>query len=107
MALSGARALLYREAQAAWDHAARGEELPALQRAALRATAARVTATATEVVDAAYTLGGGTSVYDGSPLQRRMQDIHTATQHAVTRPDSYATVGALLAGADVEAMKLA
>ncbi len=107
MALSGARALLYREAQAAWDRTARGEELPALQRAALRATAARVTATATEVVDAAYTLGGGTSVYDGAPLQRRMRDIHTATQHAVTRPDSYATVGALLAGADVDAMKLA
>ncbi len=107
MALSAARALLYREAQAAWEHTAANEAIPPLQRAALRATAARVTETATEVVDAAYTLGGGTSVYDGSPLQRRMRDIHTASQHAVTRPDSYATVGALLAGADVDPMKLA
>jgi alkylation response protein AidB-like acyl-CoA dehydrogenase len=107
MALSAARALLYGEAEAAWAHASANEALPALERAALRATAARVTETAAEVVDCAYTLGGGTSVYDGSPLQRRLRDIHTATQHAVTRPDSYATVGALLAGEDVDPMKLA
>lgn len=107
MALRAARALLYREAEAAWAYASSGETIQPLERAALRATAAHVTTTATEVVDCAYTLGGGASVYDGSPLQRRLRDIHTATQHAATRPDSYATVGALLGGEDVDPMKIA
>ena len=69
-------------------------------RAGVRATATHVTGLAARVVDTAHALGGGTSVYDSSPLQRRLRDIHTATQHFVAARDSYAALGALLVGED-------
>ncbi|HXZ69018.1 MAG TPA: acyl-CoA dehydrogenase family protein [Alphaproteobacteria bacterium] len=57
-----------------------------------------VTEAATRVVDKCYTLGGGTSLYDSSPLQRRLRDIHTATQHMVSSQRHYTSAGALAIG---------
>ena len=57
-----------------------------------------VTEAATRVVDKCYTLGGGTSLYDSSPLQRRLRDIHTATQHMMTAQRHYTSAGALVVG---------
>ncbi|MET8087594.1 acyl-CoA dehydrogenase family protein [Micromonospora sp. NPDC005237] len=102
VALRAARALLHREAATAWETARRGEVLSALDRACLRATATQVTATALQAVQTAYALAGASTVFDSSPLQRRLRDINTATQHFVNSRDSYATVGGLLAGADVD-----
>jgi alkylation response protein AidB-like acyl-CoA dehydrogenase len=102
VALRAARALLYTEAGGAWETARRGEVLSPLDRACLRATAAQVTAAAQQAVTTAYQLAGGSAVYDSSPLQRRLRDINTATQHFVNGRDFYSTVGALLAGADVD-----
>lgn len=102
--LRAARALLYAEADAAWAAAVEERPVSPLERARLRATGAHVTALATSVVDTAYSLGGGTSVYNSCPLQRRLRDIHTVTQHAGVAPTSYATVGAGLAGEDLSAI---
>lgn len=102
--LRAARALLYAEADAAWAAAVEERPLSPLERARLRATGAHVTALATSVVDTAYSLGGGTSVYNSCPLQRRLRDIHTVTQHAGVAPTSYATVGAGLAGEELSAI---
>lgn len=54
------------------------------------------------VVDAAYRAGGGTSVYQHCPLQRRLRDIHAITQHFLVKPDTLGTAGAILAGQDIE-----
>jgi indole-3-acetate monooxygenase len=102
MSLLAARSLLYSQVDGAWAQAQAGDGQPRpadlLERAALRATGATVTAMAARVVDTAYTLGGGSSVYSGSALQRCLRDVHTATQHAVTGRDFFGTVGAVLAG---------
>ncbi|MFV2101569.1 acyl-CoA dehydrogenase family protein [Micromonospora sp. LOL_024] len=90
-----ARALLY--AEAAEAQAATDTSTP-LRRARLRAAAAQVTSLCAQVVDAAHTLAGGTAVYETSPLQRRLRDMRTATQHFVAGRDSYATLGALAVG---------
>jgi hypothetical protein len=62
------------------------------------------TAKATATVDAAYTAGGGSSLYDVSPLQRRLRDIHALTQHFLVRRNTLVTAGAVLAGQDVDVM---
>ncbi|HEV2371928.1 MAG TPA: acyl-CoA dehydrogenase family protein [Streptosporangiaceae bacterium] len=100
--LRAARALLHEQARASWGAVASGQQVAPLERACLRATASQVTSLATEAVHAAFALAGGSAVYDTSPLQRRLRDIHTAGQHFVNGRDFYATVGALLAGAEVD-----
>jgi hypothetical protein len=57
---------------------------------------------AAEATTMAYGLAGGTAIYDGATLQRRLRDIHTATQHFVVGRNSFATYGALLVGAEGE-----
>jgi len=41
-------------------------------------------------------------VYLDSPLQRRLRDINALAQHALVRPDTMTTVGAVLAGRDID-----
>jgi hypothetical protein len=50
----------------------------------------------------AYRAGGGSSLYRSSPLQRRFRDVHALTQHFLLKLDSLTTVGAVLAGQDVD-----
>lgn len=102
--LRAARSLLYAESDAAWAAAVQGRPLSPVERAQMRATGAHVAGLAAAVVDTAYHLGGGTSVYNTCPLQRRLRDIHTLTQHAGVAPSSYAAVGAGLAGEDLSTM---
>jgi alkylation response protein AidB-like acyl-CoA dehydrogenase len=57
-------------------------------------TVAWVVEIATNVVDACYQAGGASAIYDKSPLQRRLRDIHTLTQHASVQENVFMTVGA-------------
>ena len=57
-------------------------------------------ATAAEVVDVCYKAGGGTALYDSSPLQRHLRDIHTLTQHIGVADGWLTRVGAFLLGKD-------
>jgi alkylation response protein AidB-like acyl-CoA dehydrogenase len=100
--LRAARALVYRDAAQVWRMVADRVELTPEVRAHVRADGVWATSTAAAVVDAAYTSGGGSSLYDSSPLQRRLRDIHAVTQHFLVRSDSLTTVGAVLAGQDAD-----
>ena len=99
---AAARSLLYAEAADAARHDAEGRVPGPAERARLRATAATVATLAAKVVDTAHGLAGGSSVYERSPLPRRMRDIHTSTQHFVNGRDYYAVLGALMVGAEVD-----
>jgi len=61
-------------------------------------TSAWVAETAARVVDACYTAAGGTALYDHSPLQRRLRDIHTLTQHASLQDTVFTNAGAARLG---------
>jgi alkylation response protein AidB-like acyl-CoA dehydrogenase len=100
MTLQAAQALLDRIAEDTWHSIGADRPLSRFDRATVRATATHVADLTARVVDTAHALGGGTTVYDTSPLQRRLRDIHTATQHFVAARDSYATLGAMLVGED-------
>ena len=58
------------------------------RRVGLRLAATHATTTARDVVDVAWNLGGGSSIYASSPLERRFRDVHVATQHMLVAPAS-------------------
>jgi alkylation response protein AidB-like acyl-CoA dehydrogenase len=100
--LRAARALLYEDAASAWATAADRREFTLEQRARIRSTGVWVTSTAAAVVASCYRAGGGSAVYLDNPLQRRLRDINTITQHFLVRLDTLTTAGAILAGQELE-----
>jgi 3-hydroxy-9,10-secoandrosta-1,3,5(10)-triene-9,17-dione monooxygenase len=53
-----------------------------------------------EVVDALFSSAGGSSVFQGSPIQQRFLDIHTARAHVANNPTAFArNLGAVTLGA--------
>ncbi len=100
--LRAARAALVDAAEEAWRMALAGAEFDDLTRARLRSTTTWVVETAAEVVDTAYRAGGGTALYSSSPLQRRLRDIHTLTQHFGVKLDTFTLAGAVLVGQEVD-----
>jgi alkylation response protein AidB-like acyl-CoA dehydrogenase len=101
--LRAARALLFAEIDDAWATVLAGGRVDVAARARLRLAGAHAATVAAAAVDSAYTSGGGSSVFDTSPLQRCQRDVHVATQHIMVGPRLYETVGRLLLGGDVDA----
>jgi alkylation response protein AidB-like acyl-CoA dehydrogenase len=97
-ALRAARLLLYSAVDEAWRAANVSEPVPTSARAGLRLAATYVTRTSAEVAEAMYDLGGGSAIYEDSPLQRRFRDAHTATAHIQVNPATYELLGRLLLG---------
>lgn len=54
-----------------------------------------------DVVQTCFRVHGGPSVYDGSPLHRRLRDIHTISQHTAFNEVSLTRHGAILLGQEV------
>jgi alkylation response protein AidB-like acyl-CoA dehydrogenase len=107
-ALRAARELMLTEARRAFAAAAEAEDraISVERRLGLRLAATNATRSAADVVDAMYDLGGGSSIYDSSPLQRRFRDVHTATQHMMVAPPTYELAGRLLLGLPTDAAQL-
>jgi alkylation response protein AidB-like acyl-CoA dehydrogenase len=105
-ALRAARELLYAEIERGWASARRDGEVPVELKAALRLAATHATTKCADVVDSAYALGGGTSIYETSPLQRYFRDVHAATQHMLVGPQTWELTGRLLLGLPTEAEQL-
>jgi len=102
--LRAARAHLLDAVGDAWRCALGGAPFSLRTRALLRIAATDAVRSAAQAVDLLYEVGGATSIYDTSALQRRFRDIHTATQHAMVAPPTYELAGRVLLGleADVE-----
>ncbi|MEH2486599.1 acyl-CoA dehydrogenase family protein [Bradyrhizobium sp. AZCC 2230] len=47
------------------------------------------------IADACFALAGSSAVYDSSPLQRRLRDLHVGAQHAHAQQRQYVEVGRL------------
>ncbi|CAM4234268.1 Flavin-dependent monooxygenase, oxygenase subunit HsaA [Mycobacterium basiliense] len=80
-ALGAARALYYETIDAAWRASHAGDVVPLAMRNQLRLAATHAVRTSADVVRSMYDLGGGSAIYDNSPLQRRFRDAFTATAH--------------------------
>lgn len=104
--LRAARRFLYGELQDAWETASAGGQVDVPVRARIRLACVHAAQTAARVTDTAYTLAGGTSVYDSSPLQRCLRDAHVATQHLMVSPRLNESLGRLHLGLDTDTSTL-
>jgi len=96
--LRAARALYYEAVEAAWQAAQREEPVPVALRNGLRLAASHAVRTSANVARSMFDLGGGTAIYDDSPLQRRFRDAHTATAHFQVNAASFELPGRILLG---------
>jgi alkylation response protein AidB-like acyl-CoA dehydrogenase len=104
--LRSARAFYYEAIETAWTHAVRGTPITVDQRRDIRLATTHAVQASVRVVDAMYTLAGGSSVYESSTLQRRFRDVHVATQHIMVAPTTFETVGRLLLGVETNTQML-
>jgi indole-3-acetate monooxygenase len=100
--LRAARAFLLDELGSAWESALAGREVSVAARTGIRLAATHAATVSAEVADTAFTLAGGTAVYDTSVLGRCLRDAHVVTQHIQTAPKLNETIGKLLLGLDVD-----
>jgi alkylation response protein AidB-like acyl-CoA dehydrogenase len=67
-------------------------------RLGLRLAATHAVRASAEIARSMYDLGGGTAIYEDSPLQRRFRDAHAATAHFQVNPATWELAGRLLLG---------
>lgn len=101
-----ARALLFGTLETMFEAAERGESFDVPTKAGLRLAATHAVTSSAEAVDLVYGLGGASSIYSASPLQRQFRDIHVVTQHAMVAPTIHELVGRALLGLEVEGAQL-
>jgi len=97
-ALRAARALYYEAIEEAWAASQLDEPVGEPLRLGLRLAATHAVRTSAEVARSMYDLGGGTAIYEDSPLQRRFRDAHAATAHFQVNPATWELSGRLLLG---------
>ena len=98
--LRSARAFLLDEVGSAWERAGAGDAVTVSMRIGIRLAATNAAAAGVVAADTAYTLAGGTAVYDTSLLGRCMRNAHVVTQHIQTAPKLNEKIGKLLLGLD-------
>ncbi len=104
--LRSSRAFLFETIDTAWTAASVGES-PALEmRRDLRLAAANVAWQCVKVVDAMYSMGGGSVVHASHPIQRCFRDVHVVTQHRMVNRSVFETTGKLLLGMATESFFL-
>ena len=96
--LRSAQALVAETVREVWEAVCASGAITLEQRALLRLATTHAIRLAAQVIDLAYTAGGATSIYAGSPIQRRFQDIHVITQHIQGRLAHYESVGRFFLG---------
>jgi alkylation response protein AidB-like acyl-CoA dehydrogenase len=101
-----AQALVAAAVADAWASALAGDVISVPQRAALRRAATHATEASAVVTGDMYALGGGTSVYASSPLQRRRRDMAVATQHMLVGPATWELTGRVALGLDADVGQL-
>jgi alkylation response protein AidB-like acyl-CoA dehydrogenase len=95
-ALRAARTFYYQAIDDAWQAAEAGTPASVELRTALRLAATHAVRTSADVARSMYDLGGGTSIYETSPLQRRFRDANTATAHMQVNAAMWETTGRIL-----------
>lgn len=101
--LRATQAYFQAEGQDFWRHAVAGTLMDdGLRPAELTQAAIWITESCVRIADACFALAGASAVYDSSPMQRRLRDLHVVGQHARIQRRQYAGIGKLLLGSGVK-----
>jgi indole-3-acetate monooxygenase len=90
------RAVHHAQVAGHWQHALAGTMKDEAHYVESTQTGIWLANTAVRVADACFSLGGGSALYETSPLQRRMRDMHAAAQHAAVQQRHNVGAGKLL-----------
>jgi alkylation response protein AidB-like acyl-CoA dehydrogenase len=104
--LAASKAFLDRATETVWEAGVANRPLSPEEILVGRTMAGYVTGECVKIVDGAYTVAGSASLYDSSSLQRRLRDIHVATQHVAATGEGYRTLGAVLVGEELTPLEL-
>jgi alkylation response protein AidB-like acyl-CoA dehydrogenase len=96
--LRAARAFLYDALADAWHTAERGRPVTTKESAILRLASVHATRAACEAVELAYHAAGSVSLFEASPLQRALRDVHAVRQHMMVADRYRQDVGRVLLG---------
>jgi alkylation response protein AidB-like acyl-CoA dehydrogenase len=96
--LRSARAFLYDALQDAWNAAEDGRPVTTRESAILRLASVHATKAACEAVELAYHAAGSVSLFEASPLQRALRDVHAVRQHMMVADRYRQDVGRVLLG---------
>jgi alkylation response protein AidB-like acyl-CoA dehydrogenase len=100
--LRSARSWYYETIEAAWEGARARGVIDEEHRRDVRLATTHATQASAAAVDLVYELGGGTSVYRRSPLQRIFRDVHVATQHMMVSKGTLELTGRLFLGLETD-----
>jgi indole-3-acetate monooxygenase len=98
--LRSGRAFYYEMLHKTWDETKTKGRASTETRRDLRLAITHAARSSVRTVDLMYNLGGGTSVYKTSPLQRIFRDVHVASQHMQVATPTMETAGRHMLGLD-------
>ncbi|WP_439816242.1 acyl-CoA dehydrogenase family protein [Zavarzinia sp. CC-PAN008] len=96
--LLAGRAFLHHAADTLWHRARAGQPIGVAERALARMASSHAAALAAANLPRLHELAGGTAVFVDSPVQRRLRDGFTMTQHAMTASGTWDQIGRARAG---------
>jgi len=96
-----ARALAFETTAAVWETFRAGEPLSEEQDSLLWLASVHATTSCAHAVDIVYTMGGATSVYTTSRLERCFRDVHVVTQHLAASPWQWERAGRYFLGLSI------
>ncbi|MBR0696645.1 acyl-CoA dehydrogenase family protein [Bradyrhizobium lablabi] len=96
--LKAVRAYAYAQVESHWRHALAGTLKDNVLLAEGAQAATWTTAACVRIAEDCFRLGGGSALYESSPLQRRMRDLQAVAQHAAVNQRNYGNSGRQLLG---------
>ena len=105
-ALAAARAFVFDAAGELWDSLRAGELLTVGQRARMSSAVHQAFRSGLSVVDTTFRLAGGSALYDASPLQRCLRDLHAGAQHIAVGLGQERSVGRVRLGVETQTLFL-
>lgn len=99
-ALRSSRLLLVSTLGEIWNAVPRSGHLTVEQRISIRLASTYAIHRARDVVEVAYHAAGATAIFESSPFERRLRDLHAVTQQLQGRQTHFQTVGQYLLGLD-------